>query len=543
MRALGRQREETELRLWPKILLFSALLNAVPANSGLSPDAYGWVVNLVESLYLHQDRVQAPPLIKAAATGLADKVHWLIVDTEGDVIYLRHGNGTKLGSLSVTSMEGLPKGLQTLEEMVVSSGYSLDGVDVRLAILQGMTSGLDRYSTILSGDRLDRFDVRLKGTYVSIGATVSIQADKLVVQQVDADGPAHRAKLMAGDLLLRIDGTSTVNMPVREADRRLRGDAGSHVSLIVRRDGVVLEVSVAREEVVVPNVSHRVLTGNVGYVRISHFSQRTTQNLSTALRALTALGALDHGLVIDLRNNTGGSMKDSARSADLFVENGMLLRTAGHDGRSVKNLQEHMQARVQDEAPNIPLAILTNGRTASGSEIMAGALVQLDRAALVGSRSFGKGTVQKIYRINNARLKLTVARYLLHDNRQITVDGLAPDLAVSDIRLDSNGMRFVGWSEDITGARRDQVLGVVAEHRSWRGENVESSDMRIEVARRAVSRATSPSRAAVLEALLVAATEIRAEQEEQLVRALAARDIDWTTDLPPSDDPPLAQVL
>src|SRR5262249_10167246 len=150
-------------------------------------------------------------------------------------------------------------------------------------------------------------------------------------------------------------------------------------------------------------------------------SQQTVENLRAAMAELDRAGALDAGLVIDLRGNTGGSMKESASVADLFLGEGLLLRTQGSDGGRVQNLQAEMFATRAGTEPDIPLVVVVDDRTASGSEILAGALLELGRAALIGTRTFGKGTVQKVYNLGpDVRFKLTVARYILANDREIT---------------------------------------------------------------------------------------------------------------------------
>jgi len=365
----------------------------------------------------------------------------LVVTSDAGTVYLAHGDGRSIGSLSVATLQTLPEGLAALEDLVLASGHDVGEVDLRLSILQGVTGGLDRYSTVLSGERLNRFDVRLKGTLVGVGLTVNLVNDRLEIVRVVDAGPAQVGGIQPGDVLVRIDGVSTLNMPIREASRRIRGQVASTVVLTIERDGRPMEIRLERAEIVVPNVDYRVLDGNVGYVHISHFSQRTDENLRAALVALQAVEGMTGGLVIDLRQNTGGSMKDSARSADQFVHEGQLLRTAGADGGTVRNLQSRMQARSAGDEPDVPVVVLIDHRTASGSEIMAGALSGLDRAALLGRRSYGKGTVQKVYPIDSeARLKLTVARYLLAEDRGHDEEGLVHDGAGADGGRGATGM-------------------------------------------------------------------------------------------------------
>ncbi|TVQ87376.1 MAG: PDZ domain-containing protein [Deltaproteobacteria bacterium] len=512
-------------------LLLLGLLLGGASHAGVRGGAYAEAIRLIDSLYLYPDEVDAGVLLHASARGLSERVDWLLVEGEGRSIYLNHGDGTHLGSLSVASIETLPEALLALEDLVISSGFDLDGVDVRLGLLQGLTGALDRYSTVLAGDRLERFDVRLKGTMVGVGLSMRSAGEAMVITDVLADSPASKAGLEVGDRVVRIDGLSVMNLPLREATRRIRGEAGTLVGLTVLREGRTREIFLTREEIVVPNVEHRVLEGNVGYIRITHFSQRTDENLRLALNELQERGGLSGGLVIDLRGNTGGSMKDSARSADELVHEGTLLRTSGRGGRPVRNLQARMDARSVGNEPDVPVIVLMNGRTASGSEIMAGALVELGRAALVGHRSFGKGTVQKVYPIDpEARLKLTVARYLLAGDRQISSDGLAPDVAVEDIVLDRGGVRVRRVDQDEEEDREDgaEAVQVVVERFGWREKKRPSIDERLELARRAVLGARGPDREDILLSLRQAGEEMRGEHAERLAEALLAREIDWS---------------
>ena len=373
--------------------------------AGLSDRAYERTVDLVSRLYLYPDQVDAPGLLHAAANGLADEVDWLVIEEDGDSVWLRHGDGSAIGSVSVANMETLPEALQSLEALVVESGYELGDVDVRAEILKGMTSALDRYSRLLTGERLERFDERLNGTLVGVGATLRQDGAYLVVDEVSADGPAQRGGIVVGDVVVRIDGEPTTNMPLREATRRIRGDIDTTVVLTVERRTVEIDLTLLRAEVAVPNVVHKPLKGGVGYLAIDHFSNRTLDNLTAAIGELRAQGSASRGLVLDLRGNTGGVLREAARSADFFVKRGLLIRTAGPDGGHVQNLQGRMDAEDSGDEPQVPLVILVDDRTASGSEILAGALQELDRAVIVGTRTYGKGTVQKLYTLEEAARK------------------------------------------------------------------------------------------------------------------------------------------
>lgn len=512
-----------------RLLLLPLLLLVQPAWSGLSDRSTDRAVDLVERLFLYPDDLDATELLEAAAMGLAEEVDWLLVSSDGRAISLSHGDGTPLGEVTVASLDTLPEALRSLEALVVESGHDTGDVDLSLALLQGLTDGLDRHSKILSGDNLERFDVRLKGTLEGIGATLHIRDRRLRVKALVPGGPAELGGVRVGDVIERVDGTSTLNMSMSEALGYIRGDAGTEITLELRRGEELVELTLERAEVVVPNVHHEVLPGPVAYIEITHFSQRTVENMVLALDDLRSRGALTKGLLIDLRGNTGGSMKQAARSADLFLKEGVLLRTVGPDGGKVQNLQARMDATDAGNEPPIPIVVLVNQRTASGSEILAGTLMERARAALVGSRTYGKGTVQKIYTLEeDARFKLTVARYLVADDHPITEEGIVPDVVLAGITLDDYGVRYSGWHEDRSGVRFEDIIPVVEEEEGWRGAVVEPGDVTRELARRAVLRALGPTRRDALLAIDGVVPEILQEQEQALATALEAKGMDWS---------------
>ncbi len=518
-------------------------LPALAADAAVSEAAYARAIDLIDRLYLRPEEIDAVRLLHAAANGLANEIDWLIVEPSGDAVYLHHGDGTPIGSVSVASMATLPAALRSLEALVAESGFDTRDVDVRLEILRGATMALDRYSRVLAGEKLDRFDVRLKGTLVGIGAQVDLVDQKLVITSLTADGPALAAGLRVGDVILRVEGQSTVNMPVKQAMSLIRGEVDTPVALTVQRGTQLLELSCVRAEVVVANVAHRILADNVGYIKIDYFSQRTVENLVAAMDALRSKNALSRGLILDLRQNTGGTMKEAARSADQFLNEGLLLRTVGPNGEHVQNLQGRMDAVKAGNEPEIPIIVLVDEQTASGAEILAGALFELDRAALVGYTTYGKGTVQKIYNLDErVRLKLTVAQYILEHDRLIAEGGLVPDVVLAPIALDARGARFLGWDEERAGVSWESIVPVVTERDAPARTRVDPDAFAIELARRALTQTNGTSRAATLTALQQVASAARTEQTTRLQRLFEAKGLDWSAPNPPSDEPLHARV-
>ncbi len=515
----------------PSLLLWIGLTSselALGAETRLGEDVYARSVDLIDRLYLYPEKVEASQLLFAAADGLADQVHWLMVEREPDGVYLRHGDGTPVGSVSVANLDTLPDALRALEEVISESGYATGDVDLRLEIVKGMTNALDRYSRVLSGDRLDRFDLRLKGTLVGVGSTVDLVQGKLVIQAITEGSPADLGGLRVGDKLIRIDGVSTVNMSVKDASTRIRGDVNTVVTLTVDRKGQVVDIPLTRAELVIPNVTHRVLADNIGYLKIDHFSQRTVENLLGSMAALRSMKALDKGLIIDLRHNTGGAMSDATTSADQFVTEGMLLRTAGADGGRVQNLKARVDAVDAGDEPKIPLVILVDEDTASGSEILAGALLELDRAVIIGYPTYGKGTVQKTYNLGESALfKLTVAQYILANDRRIAEGGIVPDAVLGPVEVDSLGIRFRGWEESRSHAAWDKLVPVVAEKEDSGKWKTDPEAFAIELGRRVILATEGYDRASTLAGLERVLPSLRTEQDADLVRAFEARGIDW----------------
>lgn len=508
------------------LLAFLLLAPTATAASPVDQETFRTTVRLVDDLFLDQDRVQPGPLLAAAAQGAAREVPWLFVDTQGDEVQLRHGSGRPLGSLRATTLVELPTHLLALQGLIEGGG-DVGEVDVHLALLRGLTDGLDRFSRILDGESLASFDIRLKGTLVGIGVRFTWADEALLVTSVTPSGPAHRAGVEAGDALLRVDGRSVVNMPLSEVLRLTQGPAGSRTVLTLRRGSNELELPIERAEVVVPNVTQRDLGDGIGYVHIEHVSQRTVDNFRAATDTLRADGSLTRGLVLDLRGNTGGSMKEAARSADRFLREGLLLRTVGHDGQRVQNLQAEMTAVDDGDELDVPVIILTDDRTASGSEILAGALLEHERTALVGTRTYGKGTVQKIYTLDaDTRLKLTVARYLLAHDRRIETSGIVPDVLVGEVHLDAYGVRLAHMDGSVP---RDDLVMAVREGSGWRNAP-STTDVPLEIARRALRVAAGPDRPALLRALTGVAERVRDDELERLTQAYAVHGIDWSPD-------------
>jgi carboxyl-terminal processing protease len=302
--------------------------------------------------------------------------------------------------------------------------------DLVYGAIEGMVQGLDPHSAFLRPDVYRAIRDETTGEFDGVGLEIVMKDDGPTVVAPMADSPAERAGLRTGDRILKVDGTSTRDLTLPDVVRRMKGRAGTQVSLEIMREGfrAPQAITLVRDRVRTSSVDARVLDARAGlaYVRITSFQDRTDRQLKAALDELRGrLGGEIRGLVLDLRNNPGGLLDQAVRVADRFLLSGVIVTTEGRGRRA----PEVESAREKDTEPPYPMAVLVNRGSASASEIVAGALQDHGRAAIVGSRTFGKGSVQTVIELEDgSALKLTVAKYFTPRHRSIQDQGIAPDV-------------------------------------------------------------------------------------------------------------------
>ena len=329
--------------------------------------------------------------------------------------------------------------LRTLSEVFsrIKGDYVEDVSDEELLenAIRGMLQGLDPHSAYLSADDFSDLQEGTSGEFGGLGLEVDTDNGFIrVVAPID-DTPAARAGIRPGDLIILLDDRSTRGMDLNEAVSLMRGQPGTDVTLTITREGrdEPLEVTLTRDVIQVVSVRSRMLEDGYGYIRISQFQNRTGANLRDALGALhdAADGSLD-GLVLDLRNNPGGVLQAAVAVADAFLEEGRIVYTEGR----LDQAQMQFEASGEDLARGAPIVVLINEGSASASEIVAGALQDHRRAVVMGSRSFGKGSVQSVLPLNSgAAIKLTTARYYTPDGRSIQAEGIEPDVILDRVQV------------------------------------------------------------------------------------------------------------
>lgn len=305
--------------------------------------------------------------------------------------------------------------------------------------IDGMLASLDPHSSYMPADSFKEMQVQISGSFGGIGIEISIKDNKLTIIAPIEDTPGYRAGLKSNDHIFKINDKPTRGMSINDAVRRMRGEKGTKVTLTVLRDGngQPLVFTIIRDIIQTKSIRTRTIMPGIGYIRIGHFQETTGPEFAKSLNTIREQnnGAIK-GLIIDLRNNPGGLLNQAVQVADHFIGeglgNGLVVYTEGRDPSSKMRLT----SRVGDKEPHYPIVILVNGGSASASEILAGAMQDHKRAVIMGTQTFGKGSVQSVMPLKeNAGLKLTTARYYTPNGRSIQAKGITPDIIVNSLTL------------------------------------------------------------------------------------------------------------
>jgi carboxyl-terminal processing protease len=315
----------------------------------------------------------------------------------------------------------------------------VEPVDDRVLLnyaIEGMLSGLDPHSAYLDEDDYRDIRVGTSGEFGGLGIEVGMENGFVKVISPIDDTPAQRAGVLAGDLIIRLDDKPVKGMSLDDAVKLMRGKPGTKLKLTIVRDGAdkPVEITVVRDIIKTVSVRQRMLEPGFGYIRVSQFQARTPEDMLSKLGKLKreAGGSLK-GLVLDLRNNPGGVLNAAVAISDAFLTGGTIVYTEGR----IDDSQLKFKAAPDDVLEGAPIVVLVNGGSASASEIVAGALQDHKRAVIMGTQTFGKGSVQTIVPVNEkTALKLTTARYFTPNGRSIQAEGIVPDIILANVRLE-----------------------------------------------------------------------------------------------------------
>jgi carboxyl-terminal processing protease len=346
--------------------------------------------------------------------------------------------GTVLGSRDPADDQSLPwDDVRLLTEVLerVKQDYVEPVDDHRLleSAVRGMVTDLDPHSQFLDADEYEEIRISTSGNYSGVGLEVNMRGGKVIVVAPIEGTPADKAGIKPGDVISSIDGVTVSDDNVTDAIMRLRGTPGTKVAITVTRAGTAtpLAFELMRSNVQVHSVRSRLLEPGYGYVRISQFSETTGGDLRQALQDIRGKDAAAslRGLVLDLRNNPGGVLDAAVEVSDDFLDSGVIVTASGRGRES--NFRH--EAHAGDLLAGAPIVVLVNGGSASASEIVAGALQDNKRATIVGSQTFGKGSVQTVMPLSNGRaIKLTTSRYFTPSGVSINGAGITPDIVLAE---------------------------------------------------------------------------------------------------------------
>ncbi|HHT9138435.1 MAG TPA: MXAN_5808 family serine peptidase [Candidatus Wunengus sp. YC60] len=426
--------------------------------------------------------------------------------------------------------------------------------DIEYTAINGMLTQLDPHSIILPPKEFNEFKIGTTGKFGGLGMVVGLRDGILTVISPIEGTPAVRAGMKAGDKIIEIDGESTINMNLTESVGKLRGDPGTEVvlSVLTEKAAQPKQVTLKREIIAIPTVESASLDNGLGYIKIRNFQDDTSQCLNEHLKRLKTTNNKIKGLIIDLRNNSGGLLDQAIEVADKFLDKGPIVVTVGPSGHP-REIQESRKTDT-DEDP-YPIVVLVDAGSASGAEIVAGALKENNRAVITGDRSFGKGSVQQLIELmDGSALKLTIAKYLTPLFTDIQSVGITPDIKLIPVTATKDNINLF---RGIVALREEDLKQHLDEHpkgetsfatikyflETKEKEKTEepeeeagdpyklpdfNTDFHVLFAKKLLLNTTSSEREAFLQNSLAIIDETTRSEEEKIANALQKLDINWS---------------
>ncbi|MHB8763815.1 MAG: MXAN_5808 family serine peptidase [Deferrisomatales bacterium] len=551
-----------------------ALVGLVRAFPGSEPsgsvssfgDPYPRIVNQVfyhvEKKYVEPERASPRKLVEGALRALETQYPQVLVDIPegGRTARVRVDEAERTFDLGPADRFGTAGDvLNTVLQFTANHlAPDVERKDLYYFALNGALGGLDPHSNAFSPRHFKEFMIGTRGSFGGIGFVFGIRdGDMMIITPIDGT-PADRGGLRSGDKILYIDGEPTINMPVDMAANKMRGEPGTQVTLTLSREGwpEPRPITFTREIIHVDSVESYVLKGDgdapVVYAKVKNFQKDTTDELRKAIQAAEAAHKDLKGIVLDLRNNPGGLLEQAIELSDGFLDEGTIVSTRGPE----EDANSRALARKDAPISRRPVVVLINQGSASASEIVAGALKH-SRALVVGQKTFGKGSVQKLYPLTDGgALKLTVAQYLTTGDVSIQSIGIQPDVAVHPARVGEGKVRlgpppshmeeadlknaFNQWGtaaekpsaeiQYLEPAKDDEEKSFAELPREQKLERLRS-DFEVRLARRVIGKVEKHDPARGRESLLKASgpvlAELRREEEAKVTQALGRLGVDW----------------
>jgi carboxyl-terminal processing protease len=530
-------------------------------------DIFNVTLVRIRDAYVDPDRVDPKKMLFEALDSVQFNVPEVLVEAypqRDEVVVVVNDKKQTFSTKEVDSPWRLSAKLKKIFRFIerhMNPGANL--AQVEYAAINGMLQTLDPHSVLLDPETAREMDVNTSGKFGGLGIVIRMYKRKLTIIRPMKGTPAHTAGLQRGDHIVKINEEVTEHLTLQEAVERMRGTPNTPVTLWVKRQGAreLLKFELSRAIIRIESVESRMLSGDVGYIQLKQFSGRTAAEVKDAITELRTKGA--RGWVLDLRSNPGGLLEQAIKVADLFVDKGTIVTTVG--GR-----EREPRRAGRKGTDNLPMVVLVNGNSASASEIVAGALKNLDRATVIGANTFGKGSVQVLYdNKDGSKLKLTIAQYLTPGDRSIQSLGIVPDVelhrmlvpAKNDSPTDylrllkpSRSYREKDLAAHLTSRyatseeKPDYHLSYLYEQPKTRdpldeelpegmtplddiGEDLDAEfveDFEIKLARDLVAQSTVPGRAAMVRSARRLIDKYRDQQHDKLVKALGALSVDWS---------------
>ena len=333
--------------------------------------------------------------------------------------------------------KGVYKDIKTFNEVfdMVKKNYveEVDSSVLMQGAINGMIKSLDPHSTYMTPELYKELEVETQGRFGGIGIEITILKDILTVVSPIEDTPAFTAGVKSGDQIIKIDGKSTKDISIMEAVKKMRGPENTKITITIMRENMAKpkDFVLTRAIIQVKSVKAKTFDDNIGYIRIASFHERTADDVRKALREIGEKVRPMKGLVLDLRNDPGGLLIQAIDVSDMFLKSGVIVSTRGR----TKNMETKAMARNDGNEVTCPIVVLVNEGTASAAEIVAGALQDNGRALIIGTKTFGKASVQTVIPLEDgSALKLTTARYYTPKGRSIQAEGIKPDIIVKYVR-------------------------------------------------------------------------------------------------------------
>ncbi|MDR4504762.1 MAG: S41 family peptidase [Candidatus Scalindua sp.] len=514
----------------------------------------GIVCSYLNRLYVEPERIVPKEMLRESVSWLERIIPEVLVniDEEAEEIeILINEVSDTIDTSRITRLSDLYTTLSDILNFV--NEHKSDKVkaeDIEYAAINGLLSQLDPHSIVFPPVDFTEFKIGTSGKFGGLGMVVGMRDGILTVISPIEGTPAYRAKIQSGDKIITIDEDSTINMSLPEAVSKLRGDPSTTVILTIEseKSGANKTVTLTREIIEIPTVDSKLLADNVGYIKVRNFQEDTSDSLDKQIEQLTEESGGLKGLILDLRFNSGGLLDQAIAVSDKFLSSGIVVVTVGPMGKH----QELRKAKKSSkDFVEYPIVVIINAGSASGAEIVAGALKDNNRAVLIGDLSFGKGSIQQLIDLlDGAALKLTIGKYLTPSFTDIQSVGITPDIMLSQTRVKED--EIIMYNEDLYSREKDLRKHLDEstetelpfkkikyleknddESQEEKDENYYNlpdltDDTHVKFARNIILKSSSSKRKEILSELNTVVEDFKESEMEKISSALNSIGIDWS---------------